>query len=480
MRTKWKLAALAAAMLTALVATAGPASAARDPELLPNEQNLVDKSQKSFSEGVKSGSSRNMVAVGQNDLGGRGFNADVFVHRGFAYVGRWGFQDRSHPQFCPSDGGIAVIDARDPAAPAMVSMLQNPALTSAEDVVVYRSRFGPLQGHDIAVSGIQACGSRYDTSILRGLMLWDVSDPAHPAEVGRLDIGCCTRGVHELEVGDRDDLGRTFVYGSVPNSELPDPNTPSGVRDLRRKGDARIFDVTDPSHPSEVSDWGARASLGLDPSAGQGCFARRFGHGMTPSADGRLLFVSYWDAGFIALDVSDPARPVFRGRSVYAADEDGDAHSASYDAARKLLFTADEDFCKTGPGIVPGFGYLRVFDYSNLAAPRQIGAFRTANSTGTADPGAGDYVIHNPLLVGSTIVASWYTDGVRVIDVSNPTAPTEVAHFVPPAGQQPIKPARRDTLTNTTQIWGVAVDEATGLIFASDMNTGLWVLNRTG
>ena len=146
MRTPWKLAALAAAMLTALVATAGPAAAARDPELLPNEQNFIDKSQKSFSAGVKSGSSRNMVAVGQNDLGGRGFNADVFVHRGFAYVGRWGFQDRSHPQFCPSDGGIAVIDARDPAAPAMVSMLQNPALTSAEDVVVYRFRFGPSAG----------------------------------------------------------------------------------------------------------------------------------------------------------------------------------------------------------------------------------------------------------------------------------------------------------------------------------------------
>jgi hypothetical protein len=28
-------------------------------------------------------------------------------------------------------------------------------------------------------------------------------------------------------------------------------------------------------------------------------------------------------------------------------------------------------------------------------------------------------------------------------------------------------------------VWGVVVDEATGLIYASDMNTGLWILERT-
>jgi hypothetical protein len=91
-------------------------------------------------------------------------------------------------------------------------------------------------------------------------------------------------------------------------------------------------------------------------------------------------------------------------------------------------------------------------------------------------------VIHNPLLVGSTVYASWYSDGVRAIDVSNPRAPTEVAYFVPPATENPVKPAQRGTLTNTTQGWGVAVDEADeadGLIYLSDMNSGLWIVKRT-
>ncbi|MGH9198203.1 MAG: hypothetical protein ACRD1T_21030, partial [Acidimicrobiia bacterium] len=72
-----------------------------------------------------------------------------------------------------------------------------------------------------------------------------------------------------------------------------------------------------------------------------------------------------------------------------------------------------------------------------------------------------------------------YTDGVRVIDTSNPAVPREVAFFVPPAGKNPVKPSQRNTLSNTTQVWGVVVDSDTGLVYASDMNTGLWILRRT-
>jgi hypothetical protein len=97
---------------------------------------------------------------------------------------------------------------------------------------------------------------------------------------------------------------------------------------------------------------------------------------------------------------------------------------------------------------------------------------------GTDDQAAGDYTIHNPFLVGTDVYLSWYTDGVRVVDVSNPSQPVEVAFFVPPAGQNPVKPSQRFVLTNTTQVWGVVVDPATGLVYASDMNTGLWILRR--
>src|SRR5437773_50067 len=117
-----------------LAATAFPVTASND-ELLPNEQHFLDSSGKTYPGGTKSGSASNMIAVGQNDLGARGFNGDVFAYKRFAYIGRWGFFDSSHPQFCPS-GGVAVLDARDPARPKLVANLEVPG-ASHEDVVVY-------------------------------------------------------------------------------------------------------------------------------------------------------------------------------------------------------------------------------------------------------------------------------------------------------------------------------------------------------
>jgi hypothetical protein len=430
------------------------------------------------------GSARNMVAVGHNDLGGRGYNADVWVHEQYAYVGSWGFSDwasGSKQRFCPNDG-VAVVDTRNAAQPRRVATLTSPPGTSAEDVAVVTARYGPLAGRDIAVVGIQVCGGdRTDTSIFRGLQVFDVTDPARPAELGRLETGCCTRGLHELEIQHRADLSRTFVYASVPTSEYSDPGSPSGRRDRMGRGDFRLIDVTNPRLPFEVSNWGVHHDAGGPLGPGLGCDPdSEYGHSAEPSADGKLAFVSYWDSGFVALDVSDPARPTMKGHTVYPANADGDAHSSNYDEARSLLFSADEDFCKTaGSGTEKGFGYLRVWDYANLAAPQQIGTFKTANASGSKDVNAGDYTIHNPLLVGNTLYISWYTDGIRVVDASDPRRLREVAHFVPPAVNNPIKPSQRGTLTNATQVWGVAYDESRDLIFASDMNSGLWILRRT-
>src|SRR5262249_17983923 len=88
-------------------------------------------------------------------------------------------------------------DARDPMHPTHVARLENPPNTSAEDVVVYTARYGPLKGHDIAAAGIQWCGdSRYDVNADRGLMLWDVTNPATPTHIGYLPTGRCpTRSV---------------------------------------------------------------------------------------------------------------------------------------------------------------------------------------------------------------------------------------------------------------------------------------------
>lgn len=435
---------------------------------------------------AREGEAFNMEVVGHNDLEGRGFNADVWIFEGFAYVGHWGFGDwaaGAKDRFCPagSNTSVVILDVRDPSRPEIVGRLQNPPNTSAEDVVVYQARYGPSRGRDIAAVGIQWCGdSRYDPAAEHGLMLWDVTNPSAPVQVGYLRTACCARGVHEFEVEQRRDLRRVFAYASVPTSRYDDTNTPSGYRDSNGDGDFRLFDITDPAHPVQVSDWGIQ-DIGGPFDEGQGCEADpNYGHGAEPSEDGRLVFVSYWDSGFVALDVTDPTAPDFRGRTLYPADADGDAHSASFDDERGLLFSADEDFCTTsGPDTEKGLGYLRVYDYSDLAAPVQIGEYRTPNSLGSDSQAAGDYSIHNPLVVGTDVYLSWYSDGIRVVDASDPTSLVERAYFVPPRTINPVKPSQRGVLSNAPQVWGVAYDPATGLIFGSDMTSGLWILRRT-
>ncbi len=479
MRKRLMAVGLAAAALTfAGVAITAPST---DDEVLKDGKHFLQRSQEIYNGGQKGMLiSPNLTVVAHDPIGGRGFNADVWAHEGFAYVGHWGFQDwasGSKNRFCPAypDNGVAVLKVDVSVGTAIrVATLQNPAGTTAEDVVVYTAD----DGRDIAAAGIQWCGgSRYDLNAERGLMLWDVSDPADPEQIGYWKSACCTRGVHEFEVERHTGNGRTYAYASVPTSRYPDPTSPTTYRDRNGDGDFRLIDITDPAKPVQASDWGVQ-DAGGPWYGGQGCDAdANYGHGAEPSEDGRAVFLSYWDSGFIKLDLSDPTRPVMEGRTVYPPEADGDAHSSSYDDRRKLLFTADEDFCpNSGPGVEKGWGYLRVYDYANPREPVQIGRYRTPNSLAIGDRAAGDYTIHNPFLVGTDVYTSWYSDGVRIIDASVPSNLREIGYFVPPAGQNPVKPSQRGVLSQTPQVWGVVVDD--GLIYASDMNTGLWVLRR--
>src|SRR4029450_2257092 len=146
----------------------------------------------------------------------------------------------------------------------------------------------------------------------------------------------------------------------------------------------------------------------------------------------------------------------FEGRTVYPANADGDGHSSNYDDARKLLFTADEDFCpNSGPEIEKGWGYLRVYDYADPASPHQIGSVGKVTSLGIGDTAAGDYTIHNPFLVGTDVYTSWYSDGVRIVDASDPGNMKEMGYFGPPAGGDPVKPRERGVLSQTPQVCGV-------------------------
>jgi hypothetical protein len=142
MRTMGMDRLVAAVLVLATSAATAPSNA---DELLKDERHFLAQSNKTYTGGKKAAKVKNMAVVGQTNLGGRGFNADVWVHEGFAYVGHWGFSDwtnGSKTRFCPSPpkNGVAVVDVSDPASPDTVSRLVNPTGTSAEDVTVFEAK----------------------------------------------------------------------------------------------------------------------------------------------------------------------------------------------------------------------------------------------------------------------------------------------------------------------------------------------------
>ena len=102
-------------------------------------------------------------------------------------------------------------------------------------------------------------------------------------------------------------------------------------------GEFRIVDVSDPTNPTELSDWGIIADSSLRIPAGNdeitssfqglGYFATFYAHSARAANHGRTAYVSYWDGGALKFDISDPTEPVLVARTVFPRSADGDAHS---------------------------------------------------------------------------------------------------------------------------------------------------------
>ena len=68
--------------------------------------------------------------------------------------------------------------------------------------------------------------------------------------------------------------------------------------------------------------------------------------------------VSYWDLGFVTLDVTDPANPLFLDDSTYPDPDpisglpyEGNAHAAVFGGGGNYIFGGDEDFSPASFGI---------------------------------------------------------------------------------------------------------------------------------
>lgn len=322
--------------LLAIFSLAAQPAMAHDPE----QSRIEDFWNDHRVSGTSAGAASALVAddfdvLGHANLGGGVPNADVwfFDHGGsvgkFAYVGTWSGQ-------CTGQGA-KIIDVNDPTRPKWVGFVAARKGSSNEDVVVAR-----IGSRDVLAIGVQPCGKRGQA----GLALYDVTNPLRPAE---LSFTPTPSGVHELDLVVKPD-GTALAAMALPFNEFP------MLFGEDFGGEVWIADITDPTKPTYVSDWGIIGDSDLIIQGGNdeitssfqglGFFAATYAHGVRFADAGTSLYASYWDGGFVKLNVTDPASPTLVGRTLYGPTDAGDGHSMTpYDVGgTRYLLTNDEDF----------------------------------------------------------------------------------------------------------------------------------------
>ncbi len=404
-------------------------------------------------------------AVGHLALEG-GFNADVWVHDGHAYVGSWG-----RPGICPGNG-MRVVDVSDPAQPALVGRLAGGEYpgTYVENAWVGAVDTPAFSG-DLAVAGVRLCSNDEAGragSGFRGLALYDVSDPQTPVPIAELDSGPRTQGVHELEVVELHD-GTLLAVATVLQSHL---HHPDGM------GDLRIVDITDPAAPVQIADWDFRrdAPLAVRDVLDERHPEELHAHSVFVGEDPTRLYVGHWDAGTVVLDISRPAVPAFVEAAGYTYDEQGNAHSSVLTPEGFMIQNHEDLDPEPDEMGVAEWGFQRIVDLTR--DDPEVANFATENAVAGADGEIGldgFYSAHNAVYSDGAEFATWYSDGVRIVDLRNPAGPTEVGWFVPPPRADRhgwwVAP---DGTREFPMVWGV--DVAGDLIYVSDVNSGLWIV----
>lgn len=260
----------------------------------------------------------------------------------------------------------------------------------------------------------------HDGSLSNGISLLDLTDPAHPTIITNFTNGFESEGVHNVWVdGD-------YVYAASSAADEP----------------LIVLDISIPTAPVIVGSFFGSGSFVHDVYVRDG-----------------LAFVSHWGAGLRILDVGNgvsggtPANPI----EIAMLGVSRPVHNAWYWPNAGYVFIGDET----------SGGKMRVIDVSDLRNPVEVASFWIAG-----DPPHNFWLDEER----GILYAAWYGNGLRAIDVTGQLLgeldrqDREIAN-IQYAGASDCSPE----FTNcTTATWAPQLHR--GLVYVSDLFSGLWVL----
>jgi hypothetical protein len=397
----------------------------------------------------------NMKQVGFSALGGR-FGGFKIAIKHTANDKWYLYSGHSFNQ------GWSIVDVTDPANPRYVKFM--PFVTNDKSIITAQVTL-----HDnLMITSLNSF--RPQKNPLPAILLWDISDPENPKQVGSWQGGAT--GAHRNSYP-----GGKYAYlsTSYPGFKLHI---------------MVILDVSDPAHPKEVGKYWQPGQKDGEPPAQ---FPEGFHGPVNVSPDGKMASFGY-TPDVVNLDISDPAHPKLIGKlhitEPFAKVGMQSVHTVLPLWDRKLLYVSSEaskERCEDD-----GLNFAGMIDNSNPAKPRLISVFPPpvpppglpytdyCDKGGRFGPHNVSQEIHNPAIQtpGKLMTIAWFNAGVRVFDISDPRLPKEVGYFIPP--ERPDAPAQSGAHASPVD-WSeeIAVD-ARGNIFMNDDKWGLFVLRYTG
>ncbi len=245
-------------------------------------------------------------------------------------------------------GGIQIVDISDPANPKAAGYIPSHLGTYAgEGSQVISLNTSSFKG-DVLIYQNEICAGKEQTGV-GGVTLVDVTNPLKPKKL--------VEGFGDFTV-----KGKSQTHSNQVHSAFGWVNTETGrayviMTDDEEATDTDIIDITNPSRPTFVAeyDFAPQSAQPLGAVHGDAVFIH---DEVVKKIGNRYIgLLSYWDGGYIQVDLTDPAKAAYLGDTTYPEVDpvllartgielspEGNGHEAEFTRDNRYFVATDEDF----------------------------------------------------------------------------------------------------------------------------------------
>ncbi|MDQ3389717.1 MAG: hypothetical protein M3508_00035, partial [Actinomycetota bacterium] len=272
--------------------------------------------------------------------------ADVGVHNGYAYLAAWGFVSCGY-------NGVHVVDINDPAKPEEVAFIGAKQGSYPGEGVQALSISTPKFTGDILVTNNEKCNAQ---SGFGGMNIYDVTNPEHPTPlaegVGDSTVGPLGTAANGAGKKAAHSIHSVFAWDAGAKAYAV-------IVDNEEDYDVDIMDITDPKKATLIAEYDLDLLFPQILQDSPPNLIEVFLHDMVVKEIGgrQVMLLSYWDAGYVKIDVTNPLAPTYIGDTDFTNPDpellestgaeawpEGNGHQAEFTSDNRYVIGADEDF----------------------------------------------------------------------------------------------------------------------------------------